>query len=220
MSQVRNSLVRARAFLLLCFFAAPLAGRADDVYFVTYSHNMEERGNLEIAPNLVLGVPRVANRYLANWTELEYGVTGWWTSEFYLEGQKTFHDSTILTGLRWENRFRPLADEHWINPVIYVEFEDISDADKAIKEVVGFDSRGDLIGANSELRTVRNHEIETKLILGSNHRGWNISGNFIAEKNLANEPWEFGYAVGASRPLRLAASSQDCHLCRCDKDRQ
>ena len=36
----------------------------------------------------------------------------------------------------------------------------------------------------------------------------------IAEKNLAGAPWEFGYAVGASRPLALAASSKACKFCR------
>ncbi len=49
--------------------------------------------------------------------------------------------------------------------------------------------------------------MELKLILGSNVRGWNISENFIAEKNFAGDPWEFGYAFGVSRPLRLAASA-------------
>ena len=41
------------------------------------------------------------------------------------------------------------------------------------------------------------------MILSSDYKGWNISENFIGEKNLGHEPWEFGYAVGASRPLRL-----------------
>lgn len=187
---------------------------ADKFYFVTYSHNMEEWRNLEISPNLVFGVPKVSNRFLANWTELEYGVKGWWTTEFYVDGQKTFHDSTILSGWRWENRFRPLAGEHWITPIIYIEYEDLSDAEKTLKEVVGFDSKYDFIGSNAELRSTRNHEIETKLILGSNFRGWNISENFIAEKNLASAPWEFGYAAGVSRPLKLAATSGRCRVCR------
>ncbi len=46
-----------------------------------------------------------------------------------------------------------------------------------------------------------------KLILSSNFRDWNISENFIAEKNFAHEPWEFGYAVGASRPLKTALNT-------------
>src|SRR5262249_28456823 len=35
----------------------------------------------------------------------------------------------------------------------------------------------------------------------------------IATKNLSNEPWEFGYAIGASRPLALKASPNRCSLC-------
>jgi hypothetical protein len=35
-----------------------------------------------------------------------------------------------------------------------------------------------------------------------------------AEKNLAGDPWEFGYAVGVSRPLSLVASAGNCRLCR------
>ncbi len=33
-------------------------------------------------------------------------------------------------------------------------------------------------------------------------------------KNLSNEPWEFGYALGASRPLTLKASATRCTFCR------
>ncbi len=58
-------------------------------------------------------------------------------------------------------------------------------------------------------------ELELKLILGSNVRGWNISENFVTEKNLQHpDPWEFGYALGVSRPLTLAASAHDCVFCR------
>ncbi len=67
---------------------------------------------------------------------------------------------------------------------------------------------------NAEARADKEREIELKLILGSNFRGWNLSENFIAEKNLTNEPWEFGYALAASRPLRLAASAHKCAFCR------
>ena len=44
-------------------------------------------------------------------------------TEFYLEGQSTRGDSTIFTGWRLENRFRSLAREHPINPVLYLEYE-------------------------------------------------------------------------------------------------
>ena len=144
--------------------------------------------------------------------EFEYGVKTWWTSEFYLDGQITQNDSTIFTGYRWENRFRPLLREYWINPVIYFEFEDTS-ADRALREVVGHDGVPDFAEPNAIARLDKEREIETKLILGSNFRGWNVSENIIAEKNLSNDPWEFGYAAAASRPLKLAANSHNCTFC-------
>ncbi len=105
-----------------------------------------------------------------------------------------------------------MAREHWINPVLYAEFEDTS-ADKTIREVVGHDGLPDFLVPNWLAHMDKEREIELKLILGSNVRGWNISENFIAEKNLAGDPWEFGYALAASRPLQLAASARECALC-------
>lgn len=52
---------------------------------------------------------------------LEYGATAWWTTEVYLSGQRTSNDSAVFTGYRWENRFRPLFHEHFINSVVYIE---------------------------------------------------------------------------------------------------
>ena len=36
----------------------------------------------------------------------------------------------------------------------------------------------------------------------------------FAEKNLANAPWEFGYAVGGSRILASASPAKPCTFCR------
>jgi hypothetical protein len=200
------------SFCTLLFLA--VAGQAQEKpYFVLYSQDMEEPGNLEIESLNVIGNPKPANAFLGSALELEYGVKTWWTSEFYLDGQATQNESTIFTGFRWENRFRPLMGEHPVNPVLYVEYENIS-ADKTLREIVGHDGKADFLDPNSEARADVKRELELKLILGSNVRGWNISENFIAEKNLANAPWEFGYAVGASRPLKLAASSKECTFCR------
>ncbi len=200
--------------LALAWLALGGVAKADKPYFVTYDDGMEEPGNFEVSFNPVLGFPRVAPGFLGGWTELEYGVKGWWTTEFYLDGQTTRGQSTLFTGFRWENRFRPLADHHWINPVLYLEFENINGADKSLMEVVNHDSVDDLASPNAEARAEKEREIETKLILSSDYKGWNISENFIGEKNLANEPWEFGYAVGVSRALALAASPGKCNFCR------
>ena len=173
---------------------------------------MEEPGNLEVSINPLLGAPQTGHVFLGSWTEFEYGATGWWTAEFYLDGQSTWRDSTLFTGFRWENRFRPLAGQHWINPVLYVEYERLNGADKTLLEVVNHDSVGDLAVRNDDARSENQHEIEGKLILSSNYKGWNVSENFIAEKNLNNNPWEFGYAFGVGRPPGSDGFVQAVHL--------
>jgi hypothetical protein len=182
-------------------------------YFITYTHQMEEPGNLEIATRNVIAKPEGGNTFLGATTELEYGMTGWWTTEIYLDAQSTRRDSTLFTGYRWENRFRVLPREHWINPVLYIEFENINGADKSLLEIVSRDGQDDLTGRNSEARQEKKRELEAKLILSSNVRGWNISGNFIAEKNIRHAPFEFGYALGIARPLAFAARPGRCQFC-------
>jgi hypothetical protein len=187
---------------------------AEGPFFITYTHQMEEPGNLELATRNTIGKTSGGDRFLGITTELEYGVKGWWTTEFYLDGQATSNDSANFTGYRWENRFRLLMREHWINPVLYVEFENINGADRSILEVVGNDGVEDLSDAVALARREKKREVEAKLILGSHVRGWTIAENFIAEKNVRHEPYEFGYAFAISRPLALAARPETCNLCR------
>jgi hypothetical protein len=169
---------------------------------------MEEPGSLDVETKSATGTPKDGNRFGATALELEYGTLAWWTSELYLEGQTTAKDSTVFTGFRMENRVRPLMREHWINPVLYFEFEDINGANKSLLEVVGHDGNDDLTVSNGEGRAEREREVEFKLILSSNAKGWNFSENVIAEKNIRHAPWEFGYALAASRPLRLAGGTR------------
>jgi hypothetical protein len=201
--------------LVLCSSILPAtSARAQEKpYFVTYSHDLEEPDNLEIETKTAIGQPDGANTFGAMAMELEYGARAWWTTELYLDGQTTSEESTIFTGFRFENRFRPLMREHVINPVLYIEYESISGADKTLLEVVGHDGQADLSEPNAAARHEHAHEGELKLILSSNLKSWNISENFIAEKNLGHAPWEFGYAVGASRPLRTLSSGHECVFC-------
>ena len=191
----------------------PCAWAGEGPFFVTYTHQMEEPGNLEFSSKDVTGEPDGGNRFLGSALEFEYGVLGWWTTEVYLDGQATFGETTLFSGYRWENRFRVLPHEHWINPVLYVEFENINGADKTLLEVVNHDSQYDLAAPGAEARQEKQREIETKLILGSYVKGWTIAENFIAEKNVAHAPFEFGYAVGVSRPLALEARPENCTFC-------
>ena len=208
-----------RRVLALCLVTGMLAtarGNAQEPpYFVTYSHDMEEPGNLEISLKGVQGSPKYGNPFVSQTIELEYGTQGWWTTELYLAGQHTSNDSTIFTGWRLENRFRPLFREHFVNPVLYVEYENVNAADRSLLEVTGHDSISDFLITNAQGRSKTERSLELKLILSSNARGWNISENFISEKDLnESDPWEFGYALGISRPLALAASRKDCVFCR------
>ena len=197
-----------RALLLAIPFLIPILSRPvaaqENPYFVTYDHNLEEPGNLEVEYFSTFGTQRGGNDFHSYWTELEYGATAWWTTEFYLDAQSTFHESTVYSGFKWENRFRVLKHEHWINPVLYAEYEDVNGTDKTLKEVVGHDVESDYLASNADSRQEHKRELELKLILSSNTKGWNFSENIIAEKNLSNEPWEFGYALGASRNRQAA----------------
>jgi hypothetical protein len=199
----------------LAVIASPTVSRAqENPYFVAYDHYLEEPGSLEIEYFSAFGTERGGNDFHSYWTEFEYGATAWWTTEFYLDGQTTFSDSTVFTGIRWENRFRPLQREHFINPILYVEYEHKSAADKILKEVEGHDVEADFLTPNAVARQDISNEVELKLILSGTHKGWNFTENTLAAKNVSNSPWEFGYALGASRPLSLKASAKRCSFCR------
>jgi len=201
-------------FSFLAFFRPALLAQ-ESPYIVTYDHYLEEPGSLEVEYFSTFGTQRGGNDFHAFWAEFEYGATAWWTTELYLDGQTTFQDNTVFTGFRWENRFRLLQREHLVNPVLYIEYEQINGADKILKEIEGHDVESDFADSNATLRKEHNHELELKLLLSSSFKGWNVAVNPIVTKNLLpSEPWEFAYAVGASRPLALQASSKRCNFCR------
>lgn len=210
---IRKGMLCVLGLVLVTSFLPSFTAAQENPYFVAYDHYLEEPGNLEVEYFSTFGTQRGGNDFHSYWMELEYGATAWWTTEFYLDGQTTFGDSTVFTGIRWENRFRPLKREHFINPILYVEFEHKSDADKILKEGEGHDVEADFLTPNSVARQEISNEMELKLILSSTFKGWNFTQNTLAAKNLSNDPWEFGYALGASRPLALKASAKRCTLC-------
>jgi hypothetical protein len=206
--------IHATLLLALALLASLPARSQESPLFVTYTHHMEEPGNLDLEISSTTGVPRSGQQlYVAPYVELEYGVTARWTSELYLEGQSSPGDSTVLTGWRFENRYRPLAREHWINPVLYLEYESLNEASRIQKEIEG--GGPDLTSRNALLTSEHDHELETKLILSSDYHDWNISENFVAAKNFSqSEGVEFGYSFGIARPLATLASGAECRLCR------
>jgi len=213
---VRKKFTNLIPGVLICFllYCRPSLAQ-ESPYIVTYDHYLEEPGSLEVEYSATFGTQRGGNDFHAFWAEFEYGATAWWTTELYLDGQTTFNDSTVFTGFRWENRFRLLQREHLINPVLYIEYEQISAADKILKEVEGHDVESDSADSNATSRKEHDHELEMKLLLSSTFKGWNVAVNPIVTKNLLpSEPWEFAYAAGASRPLALKASPNHCNFCR------
>jgi len=213
----RLSCIAVFALSLLFLLALPVSQcfAQENPYFVTYDHYLEEPGSLDVEYFSNFGTQRNGNNFVAPWIEFEYGATAWWTTEFYLDSQVAFGDSAVFTGFRWENRFRLLAQEHFINPVLYVEYENITQADKTIKEVEGHDVESDHAAPNDEANSEWDHELEFKLILSKNFHGWNFAVNPLTTKNLSpSDPWEFGYAVGVSHPLALKASPNRCYFCR------
>ncbi len=201
------------ALVLAAWLIRPAAAQ-ESPYIVTYDHYLEEPGNLEIEYFSTFGTQRGASDFHAFWVEFEYGATAWWTTTGYLDGQTTLNDSTLFTGFRWENRIRLLQREHFINPVVYIEYEQKNGADKILKEVEGHDAESDYAERNASLRNELDRELELKLLLSKTFKGWNFAVNPLAGKNLSpSHPWEFGYAVGASRPLALKASANWCNLC-------
>ena len=208
--------MRSILTVLAIMIASVLSSSAQGTpYFVTYDHHMEEVGNLELSTQTTVGLQKhQLPTYWAPLLEMEYGLTGWWSTALYLEGASANHDATVFTGYRLENRWKPLKSEHKINPVLYFEFEDIRGASRIQKEIVGYDGAQEQ--SIREQHGEREKEIEGKLILSSNVKGWNISENLIFEKNLTafDEPTEFGYSVGVFRSLATLASGKRCTFCR------
>lgn len=206
----------ARLLLLssLLVAAVSCAAGQESPFFVTYTHHMEEPGNLEVELSATSGVPRSGQRfYVAPYLELEYGVTSQWTSELYLEGDSAWGDSTVFTGWRFENRYKLLKREHAVNPVLYLEYESLNEASRIQKEIEG--GGPDLSSSHRLLTGAHDHELETKLILSSDYKAWNFSENFVATKNFSqSEGIEFGYSFGAYRPLATIASGTECRFCR------
>jgi len=181
-------------------------------YFVTYDDQIEKRGELEVELLGTTGKVRdEGTRYIAPWMELEYGVTSWWTAELYLEGATFVGDGSAFTGWRWENRFRPFKGDHPINPVFYIEYESTNEASRIQKEIVG---RGPLaFEPINNLAEDHANELEGRLILSSWIGRWNVSENFIVEKNFSEEEGvEFGYSVGVSRPIG-GSGTDGCRVC-------
>lgn len=179
------------AAISLCCAAPAHAGK--DANFVLYNHYTEEKGELEVEVYSDFAhVGKDEPNYTAQLYEIEYGVTDLWTASLYLESAKTFEDggSYDFASFRFENRVRLFKDETLLNPVLYVEYEQIEPESRYVLSAAG---RTDTPEGPEETE----HEIETRLILSHDFSSnFNVAFNTIQEIKLDNGVWSFGYAAG------------------------
>src|SRR3954452_14592878 len=103
--QQHSSCRRTLLLFLFAFLRLGINANAQESpYFVTYDHYLEEPGSFEVEYFSTFGTQRAGNNFHAYWAEFEYGATGWWTTENYLDAQITISDCTISPGFRWETR--------------------------------------------------------------------------------------------------------------------
>jgi hypothetical protein len=160
--------------------------------FVTYNHHTAEKGEKEAKLYSDFSYSGLPEGYSAQLVELEYGVTDCWTASLYFEGVAHDSEAYDFGGWRFENRVRLFEGNVPLNPVVYVEYEQLEPEHTYKRAVTG---RTD--GAELEDDERTEHELETKLILGQDLSDrLDVAFNWINEVNLGTGRWEFGYAMG------------------------
>jgi len=195
--------------LFLLAFPSSLLRAQESPYIVTYNHDLEEPGNLEVEYFSTFGTQRGGNDFHAFWRN--------WNTALRLGGRlrlcgrpDDLQRRYRIYWFRLENRFRLLRREHLVNPVLYIEYGQISGADKILKEIEGHDAESNFANSNADLRREHKHELELKLLLSSNVKGWNVAVNPSSPRTCCRASLEFAYAVGVSRPLAHKTSPNRC----------
>jgi len=187
-------------WVALCWLVAFPAAAGNNGFFVTYNSRVE-KGELELMVMNDYTQPSTARRaegqgdYFSQMIELEYGVTDQYATELMIEwfadtesGQKKF------TGFRWENRYRLFRDDLPLNPMVYVEYEDLDPATRFKMEVSGWVRPP---YHESEEEPDRERILESRLILSDDIGPVNVAFNWISETDLGGGTTAFGYSIGA-----------------------
>jgi hypothetical protein len=167
------------------------AWAGNEANFVLYDHHTDEKGETEINvfgdfSNAVGDEPR----YAAQLFEIERALTDRWEAALYLEGDKIDGEDYLFGGWRFESRYRLFEYGTFLNPVLYVEYENLDPNHKYLLEVTGrTDTPEGPLGTK--------HEVESKLIVGHDITSkFDVAFNWINETNFDSGRWEFGYALG------------------------
>jgi hypothetical protein len=127
-----------------------------------------------------------------------------WMTEWF-EDVGTGHSK--FTGFRYEARYRLFKKEIPLNPMLYVEYEDLDPRTRYKMEVSGWvkppyedsedDSRETTHPENEEVN--RERIIETRVILSQDFiEHWNVAFNWINETDTSDGVTAFGYTTGVS----------------------
>jgi hypothetical protein len=189
----------ARSVLALVVASTLLATQVyagNEANFVLYDHHTDDKGETEVNvfgdfSNAVGDEPR----YSAQLFEIERALTDRWEAALYLEGDKINGEDYQFGGWRLESRYRLFEYGAFLNPVLYVEYENLNPDHKYLLDVTG---RTDTPEGPEKWE----HEVETKLIVGRDlTKKFDVAFNWINETNLDTGHWEFGYALGFNYAL-------------------
>jgi len=203
MNQSRTSTGVASTLMAAMCLLAGQARAGNEANFVLYDHHTDAKGETEInvfsdVSNAVSGDPS----YAAQLVEIEHSITDRWTAALYLEGDAIRGEGYDFAGWRLENRYRLFEYGAFLNPVLYVEYENLKPDHKYLLEVTG---RTDTPEGPETIK----HEIESKLILGQDLTNrLDAAFNWINETNLDTGRWEFGYALGLNYALYGEANQE------------
>ncbi len=174
----------------------------NDLYFVTYNHHIE-KGELEVmvmndftAPSKFKREDDGQRSYFSQMIEVEYGLTEQWAIEPMLEGfEEPGTGQMRFTGFRFETRYRLFRDEVPLNPMLYVEYEDLDPLTRFKMETSGW-IHPPYLSTGTE--PDRERILESRLVLSQNFGPLNLAFNWINESDLnASGFTAFGYSLGA-----------------------
>lgn len=177
----------------------------NEANFVLYDHHTDEQGETEINAFTDFSTSVGEDpRYSAQLLEIERALTDRWEVALYLEGDQITGETYQFGGWRLESRYRLFEYGTFLNPVLYVEYENLSPDHKYLLDITG---RTDTPEGPEQWE----HEIETKLILGHDISDkLDVAFNWVNETNLDTGRWEFGYALGMNYAL-LGEENQEAN---------
>jgi hypothetical protein len=125
--------------------------------------------------------------------ELEYGVTEQLATEFMIEWFEDLDTAKrAFGGFRWESRYRLFRHHVPLNPMVYVEYEDLDPSTRYKMEVSGW-----VRPPYSEQRGEGERErvLESRIILSEDFGATNLAFNWINETDLSTGTTAFGYSA-------------------------